>query len=144
MRVSKDVRNFIGEQVREIFKKDNSTQQEYQDKEKQAKEIVEEYNQNIVEYLKINQKELNEKLKALGFETHITTHWNSNKTGLDTSVNEFYLNSGSETYKKQRELETERQEKITKAIQDIIITLELGGNKDDLMNMLNKLKENNK
>ena len=33
---------------------------------------------------------------------------------------------------------------MSKAIQDIIITLELGGNKQDLMNMLEKLKEDNK
>ena len=88
--------------------------------------------------------ELNEELKTLGFETYLTSHWNSKRTGFDTSINEFYLDSQSETYKKQREIETQRQEKITKAIQDIIITLELGGNKQDLMNMLEKLKEDNK
>lgn len=144
MRVSKEVRNFIGEQVREIFVKDEKAQQVYQDKEKQAKEIVEEYNQQIVDFLKSMLTELNEELKTLGFETYLTSHWNSKKTGFDTSVNEFYLDSHSETYKKQREIETQRQEKITKAIQDIIITLELGGNKQDLMNMLEKLKEDNK
>lgn len=144
MRVSKEVRNFIGEQVREIFVKDEKAQQVYQDKEKQAKEIVEEYNQQIVDFLKSMLTELNEELKTLGFETYLTSHWNSKKTGFDTSVNEFYLDSQSETYKKQREIETQRQEKITKAIQDIIITLELGGNKQDLMNMLEKLKEDNK
>lgn len=144
MRVSKEVRNFIGEQVREVFKRDDKAQQEYQDKQEQAKEIIEEYNQQIVDILKSMLKEVNEKLKTLGFETHLTTHWNTNKTGLDTSVNSFYLNSDSETYRKQRELEAQRQEKITKAIQDIIITLELGGNKQDLMDMLEKLKEDNK
>ena len=144
MRVSKEVRNFIGEQVREIFVKDEKAQQVYQDKEKQAKEIVEEYNQQIVDFLKSMLTELNEELKTLGFETYLTSHWNSKRTGFDTSINEFYLDSQSETYKKQREIETQRQEKITKAIQDIIITLELGGNKQDLMNMLEKLKEDNK
>ena len=144
MRVSKEVRNFIGEQVREIFVKDEKAQQVYQDKEKQAKEIVEEYNQQIVDFLKSMLTELNEELKILGFETYLTSHWNSKRTGFDTSINEFYLDSQSETYKKQREIETQRQEKITKAIQDIIITLELGGNKQDLMNMLEKLKEDNK
>ena len=144
MRVSKEVRNFIGEQVREIFVKDEKAQQVYQDKEKQAKEIVEEYNQQIVDFLKSMLTELNEELKTLGFETYLTSHWNSKKTGFDTSVNEFYLDSHSETYKKQREIETQRQEKVAKSIQDIIITLELGGNKQDLMNMLEKLKEDNK
>lgn len=143
MRVSKDVRNFIGEQVREIFKKDDQAQQEYQDKEKQAKELIEEYNNAIVEYLKVIKNDLNEELKALGFEAYITTKW-SDKNNLGCSVNSYCLDHCSETYKQQRQIETERQEKITKAIQDIIITLELGGNKQDLMNMLEKLKEDNK
>lgn len=144
MRVSKDVRNFIGEQVREIFAKDSELEKKVKEKENKAKEIVEEYNQQIIDILTNMAKELNEELKILGFETYLTSHWNSKKTGFDTSVNEFYLDSHSETYKQQREVETQRQEKITKAIQDIIITLELGGNKQDLMNMLEKLKEDNK
>lgn len=144
MRVSKEVRNFIGEQVREIFTKDSELEKKVKEKENKAKEIVEEYNQQIIDILTNMAKELNEELKILGFETYLTSHWNSNKTGFDTSVNEFYLDSHSETYKQQREVETQRQEKITKAIQDIIITLELGGNKQDLMNMLEKLKEDNK
>lgn len=144
MRVSKEVRNFIGEQVREIFTKDSELEKKVKEKENKAKEIVEEYNQQIIDILTNMAKELNEELKILGFETYLTSHWNSKKTGFDTSVNEFYLDSHSETYKQQREVETQRQEKITKAIQDIIITLELGGNKQDLMNMLEKLKEDNK
>jgi hypothetical protein len=144
MRVSKEVRNFIGEQVREIFAKDSELEMKVKEKESLAKEIVEEYNQKIIDFLESNLKELNEKIKELGFETYLTSHWNSKRTGFDTSVNEFYLDSHSETYKEQRQVETQRQEKITKAIQDIIITLELGGNKQDLMNMLEKLKEDNK
>ena len=143
MRVSKDVRNFIGEQVREIFKKDDQAQQDYQDKEKQAKELIEEYNNAIVEYLKVVKDGLNEELLELGFEAYLTTKW-SDKNNLGCSVSSYCLDHYSETYKQQRQVETERQEKITKAIQDIIITLELGGNKQDLMNMLEKLKEDNK
>lgn len=143
MRVSKEVRNFIGEQVREVFKKDESLNNYLELNEKQAKEIVEEYNQNIIEYLKARKDELNDELHELGFEVYLTTNW-SDRNNLGCSVSSYHLDSQSKAYKEQRQVETQRQEKITKAIQDIIITLELGGNKQDLMNMLEKLKEDNK
>ena len=143
MRVSKEVRNFIGEQVREVFKKDEVYNEFFRTNEKQAKEIVEQYNQNVVEYLKKCKDELNDKLHELGFEVYISTKW-SDKHNLGCSVNTYYLDHCSEAYKQERGIEEDRQTKISKAIQDIIITLELGGNKQDLMNMLEKLKEDNK
>ena len=143
MRVSKEVRNFIGEQVREVFKKDEVYNEFFRTNEKQAKEIVEQYNQNVVEYLKKCKDELNDELHELGFEVYISTKW-SDKHNLGCSVNTYYLDHCSEAYKQERGIEEDRQTKISKAIQDIIITLELGGNKQDLMNMLEKLKEDNK
>lgn len=147
MRVSKDVRNFIGEQVREIFAKsevEKNLEVELKEKREQAEQIISTYNQDIILFLQENKKLLNEELEKIGFQAYLTSKW-SNENGFDCSVNYFNFNtSQSETYKKQRELETQRQERIAKSIQDIIITLELGGNKQDLMNMLEKLKEDNK
>ena len=147
MRVSKDVRNFIGEQVRKIFAKsevEKNLEVELKEKREQAEQIISTYNQDIILFLQENKKLLNEELENIGFKAYLTSKWNSD-SGFDCSVNYFNFNtSESETYKKQRELETQRQEKIAKSIQDIIITLELGGNKQDLMNMLEKLKEDNK
>ena len=147
MRVSKDVRNFIGEQVREIFAKsevEKGLEVELKTKREKAEEIISTYNENIKTFLQENKDNLNKELENIGFEAYLTSKWNSD-SGFDCSVNYFNFNtSQSETYKKQRELETQRQERIAKSIQDIIITLELGGNKQDLMNMLEKLKEDNK
>ena len=147
MRVSKDVRNFIGEQVREIFAKsefEKGLEMELKTKREKAEEIISTYNENIKTFLQENKNNLNKELENIGFEAYLTSKWN-NDSGFDCSVNYFNFNtSQSETYKKQRELETQRQERIAKSIQDIIITLELGGNKQDLMNMLEKLKEDNK
>lgn len=147
MRVSKEVRKFIEEQVRDVYTKsevEKNLETELKDKRDQAEQIISAYNQNIITFLKDNKKDLNEELEKIGFQAYLTSKW-SNENGFDCSVNYFNFNtSQSETYKKQRELETQRQEKIVRAIQDIIITLELGGNKQDLMNMLEKLKEDNK
>lgn len=147
MRVSKEVRKFIEEQVRDVYTKsevEKNLETELKDKREQAEQIISAYNQNIITFLKNNKKDLNEELEKIGFQAYLTSKW-SNENGFDCSVNYFNFNtSQSETYKKQRELETQRQEKIVRAIQDIIITLELGGNKQDLMNMLEKLKEDNK
>lgn len=143
MRVSKDVKRFIEEQVREIFKKDNNVQDHYKAREEEAKELIEEYNQSIIDFLKDQQQELNAELKDLGFESYVTTKW-TDKSGFGCSINIFHLDHDSEMYKEQRRIENDRQTKIAKSIQDIIVTLELGGNKQDLMNMLEKLKENNK
>ena len=147
MRVSKEVRNFIGEQVREIFAKsevEKNLEVELKEKREQADEIISKYNEDIKIYLQEQKDNLNKELENIGFEAYLTSKWMSDSK-FDCSVNYFNFNtSQSETYKKQRELETQRQERIAKSIQDIIITLELGGNKQDLMNMLEKLKEDNK
>ena len=147
MRVSKDVRNFIGEQVKEIFAKsevEKGLETELKTKREQADKIISKYNEDIKIYLQEQKDNLNKELEKIGFEAYLTAKWISDGK-FDCAVNYFNFNpSQSETYKKQRELETQRQERIAKSIQDIIITLELGGNKQDLMNMLEKLKEDNK
>ena len=136
MRVSKEVRNFIGEQVKEIFKGQQDEQlQELKQQDEQAKAIVDKFNEELKTIIENKKKELQEQLQDFDVGTDYE---------YKNYVTKFYLEHNSENYRKQRTIERDRQEKITKAIQDIIITLELGGNKQDLMNMLEKLKEDNK
>ena len=52
------------------------------------------------------------------------------------------LKSTTEIGQKAQEAERARRIKINEAIENIILTLELGGNKADLDRMLNELKEN--
>lgn len=136
MRVSKEVRNFIGEQVREIFKGEQNEQlQELKQQDEQAKVIVAEFNEELKTIIENKRNELQEKLQGFDVETDYE---------YKNYITKFYLGHNSENYQKQREIDRDKQTKISKSIQDIIITLELGGNKQDLINMLEKLKEENK
>ena len=136
MRVSKEVRNFIGEQVKEIFEgQQNEQLQELKQQDEQAKAIVAEFNEELKTIIENKRNELQKRLQ--GFDVGTDYEYKN-------YITKFYLECNSKNYRKQRTIERDRQTKISKAIQDIIITLELGGNKQDLMNMLEKLKEDNK
>ena len=81
-------------------------------------------------------KEFNETYNLTN-ETGIS--FNPKKTFCE--CNEYITERRTEIGEKSYEAERKRQKKIDKTVEDIILTLELGGTKEDLDRMLNELRE---
>lgn len=126
MRVSKTVKEYITKKVCEVYaEKINNIGKEYFDKKEEIEDKIMEM-----------EKEFKEKTKALIKENCGT--WNF---ASDTIFSYCTVRMGDKDYEqevrnKKYEIAKERDEKI----EEIIITLELGGTKADLEEMLNNLE----
>lgn len=126
MRVSKTVKEYIAKKVREAYaEKIKSIGKEYYDKRKELEDKISEM-----------EKEFKERAKTLIKENCGT--WNFDDL---TRFSYYSVRIGDNDYEqeirnKKCEIEKERNEKI----EEIIVTLELGGTKADLEKMLSDLE----
>lgn len=137
MRVTRTIKDYVERMVREIYSEPTAEEKAYSTlKEEISAEIdkIQEKFQSMIE------KDI---------EAFNTAHGLNKKTGgikfRDSYIciyDSYDLRLETETGKKAREAENTRNRKIREGIENIILTLELGGNKADLDRMLNELKEN--
>ena len=137
MRVTKTIKDYVTRMVKEIYN-------EPTEEEKSLKTLVKEIDvavDNInKEFKPIIEKHLEEFNRAHNLDKK-TGGLKFNNECLCIS-NAYELNYYSEIGKTARRAKEAREKKINEAIENIILTLELGGNKADLDRMLNELKEN--
>lgn len=130
MRVTKIIREYVEKRVRDIYGKETPIELEYKQAKEDLKKELEKANKEINEIIR---KYAEENIKnPYGLDIDITSstiygewRWRSEKP---------------EIQKKADKAQTERLEKQSQALENIFVTLELGGNKAQLEEMLNNLK----
>lgn len=127
MRVTKLIKEYVEKRVKESYPK---TAEEFiwEEHTNNINKAITEANEKVFEYAKKLAEELNAKY---GFPTDSKltpcNHYNS--------VSSRY-NGDSKVYQAYRKAKDERQKKIEEKIEEILLTLELGGSKADLDEML--------
>lgn len=137
MRVTKTIKDYVTRMVSEIYSEPTEEEKAYS---------------ALKEAISAEVDRLNEKFKPMikeEIKTFNTIHGLDKRTGgirfRDSYIciyDSYDLKSTTEIGQKAEEAERARRIKINEAIENIILTLELGGNKADLDRMLNELKEN--
>lgn len=156
MRVTKTIKDHVVKIVRKIYSEPTEEEKTYLALKEAINAEVDRLNEKfkpmIEEEIKTFNHRLNEKFKPMikeEAEAFNKIYGLDERTGA-IGVNDDYVctyNSYNLLYtaeigKKARKAEKARAIKIDEAIENIIVTLELGGNKADLDRMLNELKEN--
>ena len=137
MRVTKTIKDYVTRMVKEIYSEPTEEEKVYSTLKKRLQAEVD---------------RINEKFKPM-IEKDIeafNTIYGLDKRNGGIKFNDTYLCTfdsydlwyGTEIGKKAKEAESTRIAKRNEAIENIILTLELGGNRTDLDRMLNELKEN--
>lgn len=131
MRVTKTIREYIEKQVKTIMPKSSPEEEIYQSEHQK----VQDFCNSATETLKAYASELIAEFCEEN-DFHLTDGW-SLKPSLHLTIREYgQLPSYAKSYEAQR-----AREKTTKdAIENIIVTLELGGTKAELEEMLNNLR----
>ena len=137
MRVTKTIKDYVTRMVEEIYSEPTEEEKVYS---------------SLKEAISAEIDRLNEKFKPMikeEIKTFNTIHGLDKRTGgirfRDSYIciyDTYDLQSTTEIGQKAQESARARRIKINEAIENIILTLELGGNKADLDRMLNELKEN--
>lgn len=127
MRVTRLIREYVEKKVRESYPK-SVAELVYEEHNRKIKDAITEVNEKVYEYAKALAEELNAKY---GFPAdsslRIRDHYNSITNRYDYD---------SEIYQAYHKARDERQTKIEEKIEEILLTLELGGSKADLDEML--------
>ena len=137
MRVTKTIKDYVTRMVKEIYS-------EPTEEEKVLKTLAEEIAVAVDEINKEFRPIIEKRLE----EFNMAHNLDERTGGLKFSnvcicfSNSYELTYYSEIGKTARRAREAREKKIEEAIENIILTLELGGNKADLDRMLNELKEN--
>lgn len=137
MRVTKTIKDYVTRMVSEIYS-------EPTEEEKALKTLAEEIAVTVDEINKEFRPIIEKRLE----EFNIAHNLDKKTGGLKLSneciciSNSWELTCYSEIGKTAKKAKEAREKKINEAIENIILTLELGGNKADLDRMLNELKEN--
>ena len=137
MRVTKTIKDYVTRMVEEIYS-------EPTEEEKGLKTLAEEIAVAVDEINKEFRPIIEKRLE----EFNIAHNLDERTGGLKFSnvcicfSNSYELTCYSEIGKTAERARATREKKINEAIENIILTLELGGNKADLDRMLNELKEN--
>ena len=132
MIVTRLIREYVEKKVRESYPK-TVAELIWEKHEKSINEAITEANEKVFEYIKKLAEELNAKY---GFpaDNNLTacSHYNSvrNKYNYDAEIYQAY-----------RKAMEEREQKINEKIEEILITLELGGSKADLDEMLANIEK---
>ena len=127
MRVTKLIREYVEKKVRESYPK-TVAELVYEEHGKNINGAITEANEKVYEFAKKLAEELNAKY---GFpaDSNLTAcnHYNAvtNKYNYDCEIYQAY-----------RKAQDERKKKIEEKIEEILLTLELGGSKADLDEML--------
>ena len=129
MRVTKIIREYVEKRVKEVYGKETAEEIEYNKAREDLKKELEKANKEIDEIIREYAKKIP---NPYGLDIDITSstvfgdwRWRSEKT---------------EIQKKAEQAQNERLKKQSQALEDIFVTLELGGNKAQLEEMLNNLK----
>ena len=127
MRVTRLIREYVERSVKENYPK-SVAELVYEEHRKKTDDAITEANKKVYEYAKALAEELNAKY---GFPV------DSNLRACDhyNSVSSKY-NYDSEIYQAYRKAKDEREKAIAEKIEEILLTLELGGTKADLDEML--------
>ena len=127
MRVTRLIREYVEKKVRESYPK-SVAELVYEEHNRKIKDALTEVNEKVYEYAKALAEELNAKY---GFPAdsslRVRDHYNSITNRYDYD---------SEIYQAYHKARDERQTKIEEKIEEILLTLELGGSKADLDEML--------
>lgn len=128
MRVTKLIREYVVKKVNESYPK-SVAELVYEEHSKKINDAITEANEKAFEFTKKLAEELNIKY---GFPS------DSNLQARDHHYNSITnkYNYDSEIYQAYCKAKDERQKKIEEKIEEILITLELGGSKADLDEML--------
>lgn len=127
MKVTKLIREYVTEKVNASYPK-TVAELVYEEHGKNISKAITEANEKVYEYTKALAEELNAKY---GFpaDSNLQTH-------NDYSTIRSKYSYDSEIYQAYRKAKDERLEKIEEKIKEILVTLELGGSKADLDEML--------
>ena len=130
MRVTRLIREYVERSVKESYPK-SVAELVYEKHNSNISDAITEANEKVYEYAKKIAEELNAKY---GFPA------DNNLRACDhyNSVSSRY-NYDSEIYQAYNKAKNERQKKIAEKIEEILLTLELGGTKADLDEMLNNI-----
>ena len=127
MRVTRLIREYVEKKVRESYPK-SVAELVYEEHNRKIKDALTEVNEKVYEYAKALAEELNAKY---GFPAdsslRVRDHYNSITNRYDYD---------SEIYQAYHKARDERQTKIEEKTEEILLTLELGGSKADLDEML--------
>lgn len=129
MRVTKIIREYVEKRVREIYGEPTAEERLYEEEKTKFENEIKLANERI---RKIIEEEAKKISNPYGLHLDITT----------STIYSSWRYGGElpEIQAKAREKENERSEKKRKAIEDILVNLELGGTKAQLEEMLNNLK----
>ena len=128
MRVTKLIREYVEKSVRANYPK-SAEELAWEEQTKKMNEAIAEGNELVHEYQKKIAEELNIKY---GFNEDYCLRDNS----IYNAVRSNDYGWDNPTYAKYRKARDEREKKISNTIEEILITLELGGTKADLDEML--------
>ena len=137
MRVTKTIKDYVTRTIKEIY---NNPTEEEKVLETLAEEIDVAIDEINKEFRPIIEKRLEEFNMAHNLDER--TGGLKFRNELICFSDSWELTHYSEIGQTAREAREAREKKIRDAIEHIILTLELGGNKADLDRMLNELKEN--
>ena len=136
MRATKTIKDYVRRMVEEIYSEPTEEEKAYSALEEAISAEVDRLNEKFKPMIK-------EEIKAFN-----TIHGLDKRTGgirfRDSYIcvyDTYDLESTTEIGRKAEEARKARRIKINEAIENIILTLELGGNKADLDRMLNELRE---
>ena len=137
MRVTKTIKDYVTRMVEEIYSEPTEEEKVYSALKEAISAEIDRLNEKFKPMIK-------EEIKAFN-----TIHGLDKRTGgirfRDSYIciyDSYDLESTTEIGQKAQEARRARRIKTNEAIENIILTLELGGNKADLDRMLNELKEN--
>ena len=132
MRVTRLIREYVVKKVNESYPK-SVAELVYEEHNRKINDAITEANEKVYEYAKALAEELNAKY-SFPADSSLRTcdHYNSitNKYDYD-----------SEIYQAYRKAKDERKKKIEAKIEEILLTLELGGSKADLDEMLANIEK---
>ena len=137
MRVTKTIKDYVTRTVKEIYNKPTEEEKVLKILKEEIAVAVDEINK---EFRPIIEKRLEEFNMAHNHDES-TGGLKFSNVGICFS-NSYELTCYSEIGKTAERARATREKKINETIENIILTLELGGNKADLDRMLNELKEN--
>lgn len=127
MKVTKLIREYVEKKVNESYPK-SVAELVYEEHNRKINDAITEANEKVYEYAKALAEELNAKY---GFPADSSLRACDNYSSITNKYD-----YDSEIYQAYRKARDERQTKIETKIEEILITLELGGSKADLDEML--------
>ena len=130
MRVTKIIKEYVTKRVNEKFPK---TKEEiaWEKYRSEMDDAIEEGNEKVFKFAQEVAKELNAKYN---FDSEYCLHPSNYYNAVNSKHNYDF-----ELYANQRKAREERDKKISKTIEEILIELELGGNKETLEKLLKEI-----